>query len=459
MGRIRIFVLLCCALHSAAPALPAQQSVDLASVSGRVTDPVGRGRSRRTGHRPPHGDQSRHDGRQRSGGALPAPLPSRRAVRNCRAASGVSGRRSPVHGDRRRRLRAAGVPVAEGRRCERRGSRRRGGPRGRAQPDRRNRRGGRGAQPADERPQLPRARAARPRGLADECRQHAAVSGNIGGPRRDPLGGEPAQPVEQLHRGWLVGQRRCGGVERDHLWSGCHRAGAGGDLRRPGRAGARARRFRQRRDEERHEPAPRNGVQLPSGRQAQRREPAVASGTADGAGAIRREPGRPGRHEPHVLLRERRAAASRPDRPHHDHRRQRRGDQRAVTVRWLCRSASDYRHVSQSGGHHERARQNRPSDRRAQSSDPSLQPVRRSLRALPRRRRPERAERFRGTRQSRPGAGARQHAGPVVAHGPRSARASGARRSPCAGDRSDRSRGDHRRRRHLWNTVYGSHPA
>ena len=41
LGRSWVVTFLCCALHGAAPALRAQQSVDLASISGRVTDPSG----------------------------------------------------------------------------------------------------------------------------------------------------------------------------------------------------------------------------------------------------------------------------------------------------------------------------------------------------------------------------------------------------------------------------------
>ena len=89
--------------------------------------------------------------------------------------------------------------------------------------------------------------------LADEHRQHAAVRRNVGGARPRHLDRQPAQPVEQLHRRRALGQRRCRRAQRDSVRRGCGRAVSGGDVRRPGRAGPRARRLHQRRHEERHE--------------------------------------------------------------------------------------------------------------------------------------------------------------------------------------------------------------
>ena len=63
------------------------------------------------------------------------------------------------------------------------------------------------AQPADERPQLPRRGAARARRRAREHLEHAAVPGNVRRPRRQPLRRQPAQPLEQLHRRRPVGER------------------------------------------------------------------------------------------------------------------------------------------------------------------------------------------------------------------------------------------------------------
>ena len=72
-------------------------------------------------------------------------------------------------------------------------------------------------------------------------------------PGRRPLGRQPAQPLEQLHRRRPVGQRRCGGAERHSVRRRRGRSVPGGDVGRAGGARARARRLRQRRHEERHE--------------------------------------------------------------------------------------------------------------------------------------------------------------------------------------------------------------
>ena len=107
---------------------------------------------------------------------------------------------------------------------------------------------------AAQRPQLPRAGAAGSRRVADQRRQHAAVPGDVRGPRHQPVGQQPTQPLEQLHRRRALGQRRRGGPERHHVRRGRGRAGSGRDIRRPGGAGPRARRPHQHRHQERHEP-------------------------------------------------------------------------------------------------------------------------------------------------------------------------------------------------------------
>ena len=60
---------------------------------------------------------------------------------------------------------------------------------------------------ADERPQLPRSGAAHPGRVADQHRQHAAVRRNVGGARPGHFDRQPAQPLEQLHRRRAVGER------------------------------------------------------------------------------------------------------------------------------------------------------------------------------------------------------------------------------------------------------------
>ena len=105
----------------------------------------------------------------------------------------------------------------------------------------------------------------------DERRQHAAVSGNVSGSRRQPLGRQPAQSVEQLHRRRAVRQRRCRRLERHHLRRRCRRAVSGRDLGCAGGARARPGRLRQRRHQERHQRPARHGLRLLPRRSLQRR--------------------------------------------------------------------------------------------------------------------------------------------------------------------------------------------
>ena len=135
-----------------------------------------------------------------------------------------------------------------------------------------------------------------------------------------PVGRQPAQPVEQLHRRRAVGQRRRRRPERDALRRRCGGAVPGGDLGRPGRTGPGARRLRQRRHPQRHQPAARHRLRLLPRRRAERRQRAVGDDAADVAAAVRRQRRRADPPRPHLLLRERRAAAARPDRVH-DHQR------------------------------------------------------------------------------------------------------------------------------------------
>ena len=72
--------------------------------------------------------------------------------------------------------------------------------------------------------------------VADQHRQHAAVRRDVGRAGPGHLDRQPAQPLQQLHRRRPVGERRCGGPERDPVRRGRRRAVPGRHVRRPGRA-------------------------------------------------------------------------------------------------------------------------------------------------------------------------------------------------------------------------------
>ena len=219
----QLFIALALALTIARP-VSAQQTVDVGSISGRVVDDSGvavPGASVTATHRPPT-SWLRPSSRRTADSGFPT----------CASASTRSRRRSPVSRISTRRLTVSAgsafeMPVAlavagieSNVTVDRRGAGDRGGP----QPDRRDGVGGRSRGAADERAQLPRAGVAGARRCADQHRQHAAVSRDVGGSRHHALGRQPAQPLEQLRRRRAVGQRRCGGLERDHLRRGCDRA-------------------------------------------------------------------------------------------------------------------------------------------------------------------------------------------------------------------------------------------
>ena len=171
-----VFALLACARSS-----PAQQSVDLASIGGRVVDPTGavvRGAEVTARHVDTNvtaKDGDRRRGRFRFPYLKIGPYivtvrqPGFRDAAQSLTLSAGAAFELPISLGRRRRGRG------------RHGHRRDHRPRSGAQPDCRDHPGTRGAQPADERPQLPRRRAARAGRFTDQRPGHADVPRNIGG--------------------------------------------------------------------------------------------------------------------------------------------------------------------------------------------------------------------------------------------------------------------------------------
>ena len=214
--------------------------------------------------------------------------------------------------------------------------------------------------------------------------------GDVGGSRHQPLGRQPAQPLEQLHRRRAVGQRRCRGTERHHLRRRRHRAVPGGDVGRAGGARPRARRLRQRRHQERHQRAARHGLRLRPRRSLQRhatrcRGPKLPMDQC----AVRRQPRRTARLAigRSTSPTSNSAASISPASP-----RFRAADRRQRSTRRLAavgyRGPRDRdRHLSQPGRLDQRAREGRSPGQRPRSVERSLQPLRRRRDELARRRR------------------------------------------------------------------------
>ncbi len=137
------------------------------------------------------------------------------------------------------------------------------------------------------------------------------------------FGGQPEKFLQQLYRGRAFRERRCGRAERHLLRAGRGAGVPGGDLGRPGGAGARARRLHQYGHQERHQSNARRPVRVWAQSVAQRGQSALECALAANAGAVWRESRRPGGSRPQLLLRELRRAHIEPERADHDLCRQR----------------------------------------------------------------------------------------------------------------------------------------
>ena len=237
---IRIALLALC-VSATGHRASAQETINYASVSGRVTDPAGRASSPGA-QVDGAADRDERHGRDRSTDqrrALPLSVPEGRAVRDHGAPAGVRRRDARADADRRRGVRAAGV--ARGRRRATRAS----------------------PSPADA-TVLEAARSQIAGTVSQAEVQNLPMNGrnfldlallvpgvsptNIGStqlfaetsavPGQRHLRRQPAQLLQQLHRRRPVGQRRCGGAERHSVRRGRGGSVSGGHVGRAG--GARA---------------------------------------------------------------------------------------------------------------------------------------------------------------------------------------------------------------------------
>ena len=110
--------------------------------------------------------------------------------------------------------------------------------------------------------QFPRPGAAGSRRLSHQYGQQSAFCGDVRRSRPGHFRRQPAQLLEQLHRGRPFRQRRCGGAERHLLRARRGQRVPGGDFRRASRVRARAGRLHQRGHQERHQHASRRLVWL-----------------------------------------------------------------------------------------------------------------------------------------------------------------------------------------------------
>ncbi len=130
------------------------------------------------------------------------------------------------------------------------------------QPDRWNGLADGGAELAPQRTQLPGPGAPRAGRVADQRREHPALCRDVRRTGPGHFDRQPAQFFEQLHRRWAVRERRRRWLERHSVW--CRRRGSvsGRDLGRSGGAGASPRRLYQRRHQEWNERRARRSVWL-----------------------------------------------------------------------------------------------------------------------------------------------------------------------------------------------------
>ena len=175
--RLAAIFTVCWAIATATPSAFAQQSIDLGSVSGRVTDQSGAVVIGREGQRPSDANQPDDDHDHGSGRALSPPVPSGGRVRDHGAGSPAS--RTPVRDLTLTAGAAFELPVtlsvaavdanvtvtADATVA-----------RSRPQPDCGTMSEAEVQQPADERPQLPRPRAARAGRVADQRRAARSCS-------------------------------------------------------------------------------------------------------------------------------------------------------------------------------------------------------------------------------------------------------------------------------------------
>ena len=358
-GVFRILALAGCVARVRQRPVCAQQTVDYASVSGRVTDPSGAVVPGATRDRAPHADERRRDGGHRPGRPVPVPVPASRALRDRRRVRGFSDATRRLDADGGRGVRAAdrrwpsaGVDasvtvtaeatVLEAARSQIAGTV--------SQTE--------VAEPADERPQLPRPRAARAR-----RRRRPTSPARSSFPRRRRCPASASRSAASAISRTTSSSTACrpttmrpalsgitygvDAIEQFQVVTSGGQAELGRALggyvnvvTRSGTNTLRGTVYDYVRDDRL------NAGNALSGHHA-----------ADEPVAVRRQPRRPGRDGPDVLLRQRRAARARPDRADDDLAgRTSRVDQRAAARPSATGPAGRDRHLPEPGRHDQRAR-------------------------------------------------------------------------------------------------------
>ncbi len=207
-------------------------------------------------------------------------------------------------------------------------------------------------------------------------------------PEQGMSGRQPAQLLEQLHRGWRIGQRRRRRPERNSVRRGRGGSVPGGHVRGTGGTGARPRWLHQRGHEERRErSAWRHGYAVLSLTTGLNAPNAILGQTLpmhqNQSGA---EPRRPDRPRSDVLFHEHRTAPAGSVRACDDLRlaasrrmpgRQRRHHQYPARGSWLSGFHGGHRRVPEPRSQHQFSRQDRPSGQRQRPAHGPLQPVQR----------------------------------------------------------------------------------